>query len=127
MKQYDPSEVTISLERNTSGYVEADAVEVVATIHGNSYCVGYLASSVAEWLLIENIRKSIEAMQIRHEASAFGVVTVSIGYVIHAADQIPPEKNRNPVASLESFILKADQALYRANENGRNQIKLYPE
>ena len=50
MKQYDPSEVTISLERNTTGYFEADAVEVVATIHGNSYCVGYLASSVAEWL-----------------------------------------------------------------------------
>lgn len=50
MKQYAPSEITISLERNTTGYFEADTVEVVATIRGNSYCVGYLASSVAEWL-----------------------------------------------------------------------------
>lgn len=40
MKQYDPSEVTISLERNPTGYFEADAVEVVATIHGNSYSCG---------------------------------------------------------------------------------------
>lgn len=50
MKQYDPSEITISLERNTTRYFEEDTIEVVATIHGNSYCVGYLASSVAEWL-----------------------------------------------------------------------------
>ncbi|WP_373482884.1 hypothetical protein [Acetobacterium sp.] len=50
MKQYDPSEITISLQRNTTRYFEEDAIEVVATIHGNSYCVGYLASSVAEWL-----------------------------------------------------------------------------
>lgn len=50
MQQYDPSEVTISLQRNTQNYFESDAVEVVATIHGNSYCVGYLASSISEWL-----------------------------------------------------------------------------
>lgn len=77
--------------------------------------------------LVEDIRASIEAMQIRHEASAFGVVTVSIGYVIHATDHPPLEKNSDPVDSLESFILKADQALYQAKENGRNQIKLYQE
>lgn len=28
---------------------------------------------------------------------------------------------------LEDFILKADQALYQAKENGHNQIKLYQE
>nr|WP_320025004.1 hypothetical protein [uncultured Acetobacterium sp.] len=50
MTQYDPSEITISLERNTTGYFEEDTIEVVATIHGKSYCVGYLASSVAGWL-----------------------------------------------------------------------------
>lgn len=77
--------------------------------------------------LVENIKKSIETMQISHEASAFGVVTVSIGYVVHAADQTPLEKNSNPADSLESFILKADQALYQAKANGRNQIKLYQE
>ncbi|KNZ41386.1 hypothetical protein [Acetobacterium bakii] len=50
MKQYDPSEVTISLQRNTQNYFDTDTVEVIATIQGNSYCVGYLASSVSGWL-----------------------------------------------------------------------------
>lgn len=77
--------------------------------------------------LVENIRKSIEAMQIRHEASVFGVVTVSIGYVIHTVDETDRKSDVNSPDSLESFILKADQALYQAKENGRNQIKLYQE
>lgn len=50
MKQYDQSKVTISFERKTTRYFEEDTIEVIATIHGNSYCVGYLASSVAGWL-----------------------------------------------------------------------------
>lgn len=50
MKQYDLSEIMISLQRNATNYFEEDAIEVVATIHGNSYCVGYLASSITEWL-----------------------------------------------------------------------------
>lgn len=77
--------------------------------------------------LVEDIRKSIEAMQIRHEASPFGVVTVSIGYVIHSADKTIGKSNDHSTVSLESFILKADQALYQAKENGRNQIKLHSE
>ncbi len=75
--------------------------------------------------LVENIRASIEAMQIRHEASVFGVVTVSIGYVLHSVDETDLKNDINSPDSLESFILKADQALYQAKESGRNQIKLY--
>jgi diguanylate cyclase (GGDEF)-like protein len=75
--------------------------------------------------LVETIRESIEAMQIKHEASSFGVVTVSIGYVVHAIGENDLKNNDNSVNSLESFILKADQALYQAKENGRNQIKLF--
>lgn len=77
--------------------------------------------------LVEDIRKSIEAMQIRHEASAFGVVTVSIGYVIRSVNETDRKSDVNSPDSLESFILKADQSLYQAKENGRNQIKLYQE
>ena len=47
---YNKSEVSISLERTTTGYFEEDAIEVVSTIHGNSFRVGYQASLVAEWL-----------------------------------------------------------------------------
>jgi diguanylate cyclase (GGDEF)-like protein len=78
--------------------------------------------------LVEGIRASIEAMQIKHEASSFGVVTVSIGYVVHVVDEIPLDGRIKPTADcLEDFILKADQALYQAKENGRNQIKLFEE
>lgn len=77
--------------------------------------------------LVEGIRESIEAMQIKHEASSFGIVTVSIGYVIHAANETFLEDKKNPTDCLENFILKADQALYQAKENGRNQIILFDE
>lgn len=78
--------------------------------------------------LVEAIRESIEALQIKHEASSFGVVTVSIGYVVHMVDEILLDDNIKPTADcLEDFILKADQALYQAKENGRNQIKLFEE
>lgn len=74
--------------------------------------------------LVEAIRQSIQDLQIRHEASPFGVVTVSIGYVVTETRR---ENHSNETTVLEDFILKADQALYQAKENGRNQIKLYQE
>ncbi|WP_303867096.1 GGDEF domain-containing protein [Acetobacterium wieringae] len=77
--------------------------------------------------LVEAIRQSIEALQIRHEASPFGVVTVSIGYVVHVVANTCRENHSNEATALEDFILKADQALYQAKENGRNQIKRYQE
>lgn len=77
--------------------------------------------------LVEAIRQSIQDLQIRHEASPFGVVTVSIGYVIHVVAETRRENHSNETTVLEDFILKADQALYQAKENGRNQIKLYQE
>ncbi len=77
--------------------------------------------------LVEEIRKSIQALQIRHEDSPFGVVTVSIGYVVHKAEKPALQNSNNQTDNLEAFISKADQALYQAKENGRNQIKRYQD
>ena len=77
--------------------------------------------------LVEELRKSIEALQIRHKASPFGVVTVSIGYVVHKAEKPAQQNSNNQTDNLEAFISKADKALYQAKENGRNQIKRYQD
>ncbi|KNZ41469.1 hypothetical protein AKG39_11895 [Acetobacterium bakii] len=50
IKHYSPEEVSISLERDTKSLFDNHAIKVIATIHGKSYCVGYLASSISEWL-----------------------------------------------------------------------------
>jgi diguanylate cyclase (GGDEF)-like protein len=63
----------------------------------------------------EEIRKSIEELNIEHTASPFKRVTVSIGcsYMVPAADTMPTV-----------LIETADQALYRAKGNGRNNSVL---
>ncbi|WP_333862003.1 GGDEF domain-containing protein [Clostridium sp.] len=64
----------------------------------------------------ENIRLEVEKLQILHEGfENYGVVTISIGI----AATIPSEK-----ISPESLLYRADVALYRAKENGRNRISV---
>lgn len=72
--------------------------------------------------IIENIRHSIELLQIPHKASSFGIVTISIGYVVYEFDSLHMVDENGPFLDLDSFISKADQALYAAKNNGRNQI-----
>ena len=66
--------------------------------------------------LAENIRRAIEALAIPHEDNtAAPRVTASLGVVTrHAAE----------VESPESLASLADQALYRAKENGRNRTEV---
>lgn len=64
----------------------------------------------------ENIRLEVEKLQILHEGfQSYGVVTVSIGI----AATIPSER-----ISPENLVYRADEALYRAKENGRNRISV---
>lgn len=65
--------------------------------------------------IAEKIRKSIEKLNILHEGSKYGSVTVSIGI---AADV--PSIKLQP----EELIIMADQALYRAKSSGRNKVSI---
>jgi len=73
----------------------------------------YGAAEVAE-----KLRANIEEMTMQTEDGEETKITVSIGVksIIPAADSIP-----------DDFIKKADQALYRAKESGRNRVELCKE
>jgi diguanylate cyclase (GGDEF)-like protein len=64
--------------------------------------------------LAENMRRSVEALAIPHDYSPTAkVVTLSLGLaVMNAGDKLQPEE----------LLQHADQALYRAKEQGRNQV-----
>lgn len=64
--------------------------------------------------IAENIRQEVEALQIPHEQSPYGVVTVSIGGLFQ-----PNGQQRK-----ELFIC-TDSALYEAKASGRNRIKCH--
>ncbi|QGG48547.1 diguanylate cyclase domain-containing protein [Heliorestis convoluta] len=67
-------------------------------------------------VLAENIRKSIEQRKIFHNSSPIhNVVTVSVG----VATKIP-----QLITSWNDLILSADQALYKAKNQGRNRVVL---
>lgn len=62
-------------------------------------------------LLAERLRSQLESM----DYPEIGRVTASLGIAIQAADD-----------TLETLVKRADQALYRAKENGRNQVVIEP-
>lgn len=62
----------------------------------------------------ERVRAAVEAMQLRHESSTTShYVTVSIGVASSKADFL---------LKLSTLISAADQALYQAKHEGRNQV-----
>ena len=65
--------------------------------------------------LAETIRKSIEAMQLPHERSPLGCVTISVGVAV-----MVPDEGLTP----EMLGRMADKAMYRAKGQGRNQVVL---
>ncbi len=68
--------------------------------------------------LAETVRQSIEALDMPHEQSRTGKVTISVGVatMTNAAYQ-----------DAESLFRAADEALYRAKQGGRNQVQVAPE
>lgn len=64
----------------------------------------------------ERIRQSVFELSLWHPASAHGVVTISIGVAEEPASEADPDH--------ELLIRRADEALYRAKENGRHRVEL---
>jgi diguanylate cyclase (GGDEF)-like protein len=64
-------------------------------------------------IVAERIRLGVEALQIPHKHSRFGVVTISLGVASSRADK---------EFVTESLIRAADSALYEAKANGRNCV-----
>lgn len=74
--------------------------------------------SAAAHRLAEGIRCFVEALNIPHELSSTGKVTVSIGVAVMASGKSQ---------AVESLLQSADEALYRAKKDGRNRVVLAAE
>lgn len=62
----------------------------------------------------EALREQVAAASIQHRGASLGQVTISIGIASY------PE----PVGDARALMLRADQALYRAKQGGRNRVEL---
>jgi len=76
-------------------------------------------------MLAERLRKKIENLNIQHERSSFGVVTVSIGISCcepawDFTGKTPDEDQK--VIFPAMLLTAADNALYVSKEQGRNQV-----
>ncbi len=80
--------------------------EEFAVVLGNTSADGALATA-------NRIKEGVDALQLAHAQSPFGVVTLSIG----VATMVP-----TAAGSPTDLIAKADLALYQAKNTGRNRV-----
>lgn len=100
----------------TGGGREGD---VVARFGGEEFVVLLPSTgpSAAEEVA-HRIRQAIAALALPHEGAPWGIVTVSFGVA-----SLVPRREQAPA----ELVRRADRALYRAKQSGRNRIELAPE
>jgi diguanylate cyclase (GGDEF)-like protein len=90
--------------------------EFIIALYGTPEIYGGNAATDASRALAESLRTGIQKLKIPHEKSSTGkYLTASIGVAV-----ILPEAER----SLPGALQMADEALYRAKEDGRNRVSV---
>ncbi len=90
----------------------------LAARYGGEEFVLVLTNATAQQarIVAERVRDKIVELAIPHQRSSHGNVTASFG----VASITPTARQNGP----EALLLAADQALYRAKENGRNRVSV---
>ncbi len=89
--------------------------ESLSRYGGEEFTILLNNSSLEEAKLrAENIRRAIETVQLKHKNSAksLGTITSSFGISVYKGEE----------ETTDNFIKRADDALYYAKNNGRNQV-----
>ena len=90
------------------------AVDRVYRYGGEEFLVLLAEQTLPEGVLVmERVRRAVMDLALEHANGHFGVLTVSTGVVACGADRR---------ISSEQLIAEADEALYEAKANGRNQV-----
>ena len=90
------------------------ATDLVARYGGEEFCVIFPRTDIdAATSIAQRIGVAVAALDVPHEYSTHGRVTVSIGL----AAVVPP-----PGSAPEHLVQRADEQLYRAKSEGRNQV-----
>jgi len=67
-------------------------------------------------IVAKKIKEAVYNKKIENKNTSLGILTISVG-----VSSVLPNKN----VSKEDFIKEADEALYKAKENGRNKVFVY--
>ena len=95
------------------------SADLVARYGGEEFVLLSAASNSTDAIgVAEAICQALARLNLPHEDSPFGRVTVSIGVAV-----LQPDEHNRP----ELLLRRADEALYRAKQRGRNQALLAME